>query len=127
MTTSAPCSTARENTGVAKTLSTTTRAPAAWAMALMAAGKATEAKAAWLQAYRSLSDKVDYRRLVEAKGMVEHGQWGEWLEKSVDYSTRTAQNLMKIFEEYGADQIPLFGDNAKTQAIADLTRWFRPG
>ncbi len=34
---------------------------------LMAAGKATEAKAAWLQAYRSLSDKVDYRRLVEAK------------------------------------------------------------
>jgi len=61
------------------------------------------------------------RRLVEAKGMVEPGKWGEWIETSVDYSIRTAQNLMKIFEEYGADQIPLFGNNAKTQAIADLT------
>lgn len=61
------------------------------------------------------------RRLVEAKGMVEHGQWGEWLEKQIDYSPRTAQNLMKIFEEYGADQLALFGDNAKTQTFADLT------
>ena len=61
------------------------------------------------------------RRLVEAKSMVEHGQWGEWLEKQIDYSPRTAQNLMKIFVEYGADQLPLFGDNAKTQALADLT------
>ncbi|MDR7867785.1 MAG: DUF3102 domain-containing protein [Sporomusaceae bacterium] len=61
------------------------------------------------------------RRLVEAKDMLEHGQWTDWLEKSVDYSPRTAQNLMKIFEEYGADQLPLFGDNAKTQALADLS------
>lgn len=61
------------------------------------------------------------RRLVEAKSMLEHGQWTEWLEKSVDYSPRTAQNLMKIFEEYGADQLPLFGDNAKTQALASLS------
>ena len=61
------------------------------------------------------------RRLVEAKGKVEHGQWGEWLEKQIDYSPRTAQNLMKIFEEYGADQLALFGDNAKTQTFADLT------
>ena len=34
---------------------------------LMAMGKSAEGKAAWLQAYRSLSDKVDYRRLIEAK------------------------------------------------------------
>ncbi len=61
------------------------------------------------------------RRLVEAKDMLEHGQWTDWLEKSVDYSPRTAQNLMRIFEEYGANQIPLFGDNAKTQTFADLT------
>ena len=34
---------------------------------LMAMGKSAEAKAAWLQAYRSMGEKVDYRRLVEAK------------------------------------------------------------
>ena len=34
---------------------------------LMAMGKSSEAKAAWLQAYRSMGEKVDYRRLVEAK------------------------------------------------------------
>lgn len=61
------------------------------------------------------------RRLVEAKAMLDHGQWLPWLERSVDYSERTAQNLMKIFEEYGASQIPLFGDNSKAQAFADLT------
>lgn len=61
------------------------------------------------------------RRLVEAKALLQHGEWGGWLETAVDYSQRTAQNLMKIFEEYGADSIPLFGDNAKAQAFADLT------
>lgn len=40
------------------------------------------------------------RRLVEAKAMVSHGEWMNWLEKSVNYSQRTAQNLMKIFNEY---------------------------
>lgn len=34
---------------------------------LMAMGKSPEAKAAWLQAYRSMGEKVDYRRLIEAK------------------------------------------------------------
>lgn len=34
---------------------------------LMAMGKRAEAKAAWLQAYRSMGEKVDYRRLIEAK------------------------------------------------------------
>lgn len=61
------------------------------------------------------------RRLVEAKQMINHGEWGKWLEESVDYSQRTAQNLMKIFDEYGASQITLLGDNAKSQAIADLS------
>jgi hypothetical protein len=61
------------------------------------------------------------RRLVEAKSMLEHGEWGKWLSESVDYSIRTAQNLMKIFEEYGSNQISLFGDNAKTQALAHLS------
>lgn len=34
---------------------------------LMAMGKKAEASAAWLQAYKSLGEKVDYRRLIESK------------------------------------------------------------
>ena len=59
------------------------------------------------------------RRLVEAKSIIGHGRWGDWLEESVNYSQRTAQNLMKIFEEYGSKQISLFGDS-NSQAFADL-------
>jgi chromosome segregation ATPase len=51
------------------------------------------------------------RRLVEAKEMLPHGEWGKWLEKSVDYSQRTADNLMQIYKEYG---------NSNSQSIANL-------
>lgn len=61
------------------------------------------------------------RRLHEAKALLEHGEWGEWLKLSVDYSQRTASNLMRIFDEYGANQTALFGDNAKSQALANLS------
>lgn len=61
------------------------------------------------------------RRLVEAKGIMEHGNFGEWLKNAVDYSQSTANNLMKIYEEYGADQGALFGDNAKSQTLGNLT------
>ena len=60
------------------------------------------------------------RRLVEAKGAVGHGGWGLWLERNVDYSERTAQNLIRIFQEYGEGQQSLFG-GSNPQAFADLT------
>lgn len=60
------------------------------------------------------------RRLEEAKAMVDHGRWGPWL-KRMGYAPSTAQNLMRIFREYGADQQTLFGGEAKTQAIGNLT------
>lgn len=53
------------------------------------------------------------RRLVEAKAMVPHGGWLEWLEVNVEYSERTAQELMRMYEEYGKQTNP--------QAIADLS------
>lgn len=60
-----------------------------------------------------LSNSIEIgRRLIEAKAVVDHGQWGEWLEKSVDYSQRTATNLMRICEEYG--------QNSNSQAFANL-------
>lgn len=69
-----------------------------------------------------LSNSIEIgRKLTEAKELVPHGEWGEWLERSVDYSKSTANNLMRIFEEYGADQITLLGDNAKSEALGKLS------
>lgn len=59
------------------------------------------------------------RRLKEAKSLLEHGEWGAWLENEVDFSRSTANNFMKIFEEYGAKQVSLFGD-ANSQTIGNL-------
>lgn len=60
------------------------------------------------------------KRLVEAKAVVPHGEWGNWLEQSVDYSQSTANGLMKIYKEYGDDQSQLFGGDANSEAIASL-------
>lgn len=61
------------------------------------------------------------RRLTEAKEMLQHGDWMNWLADSVDYSQSTANNLMKLFKEYGSDQLTLFGDNADSQALGSLS------
>lgn len=60
------------------------------------------------------------RRLIEAKDMLPHGEWGKWLETSVDYSQSTANNLMRIADEYGTEQFALFGADAKSQALGKL-------
>ena len=59
------------------------------------------------------------RRLKEAKAMLDHGQWGPWLGEEVDFSQSSANNFMRIFEEYGAQQVSLFGD-ADSQALGNL-------
>lgn len=62
------------------------------------------------------------KRLAEAKIMLGHGEWGDWLKESVDYSQRTASNLMGIFEQYGTSQLNMFCENnAKSQALANLS------
>jgi len=38
------------------------------------------------------------RRLNEAKAVLDHGQWGPWLEREVNFSQSTANNYVKIFE-----------------------------
>lgn len=60
------------------------------------------------------------RRLVEAKDLLSHGEWLPWLEKETEFSERSAQNYMKIFNEYGAAQLGLFGPETNTQTFADL-------
>ncbi len=59
------------------------------------------------------------RRLCEAKELVPFGEWGSWLSEKVHYSQSTANNFMRVFEEYGADQIGFFGD-VKSQALGEL-------
>lgn len=61
------------------------------------------------------------QRLVEVKSMLPHGQWGEWLEKTVDYSQSTANNLMRIYEEFGINQLSLFSNAPNSQALGNLS------
>ena len=61
------------------------------------------------------------RKLVEAKAMLPYGQWGQWLKEEVEFSQSSAQNFMRIFEEYGAKQVSLFGD-AESQTLGILAR-----
>lgn len=61
------------------------------------------------------------RRLTEAKSMVPHGEWGTYLQEELGFSKSTANNHMRLFAEYGADQITVFGAVAKSQTLGDLT------
>ena len=61
------------------------------------------------------------RRLCEAKDMLPHGEFGNWLEREVMFSTSTANNYMRLFQDYGAPQSSLFGAEMKSQALANLS------
>ena len=60
------------------------------------------------------------RRLREAKSMLPHGDWGRWLREEVEFSQSTAENFMRIFDEYGDEQISIFGATAKSQTLGNL-------
>lgn len=70
------------------------------------------------------------RLLCEAKQAVNHGEWGGWLEANFAYSTSTANNLMRIYTEYGEDsqvsffetnKLELYGNLSRSQAVALLS------
>lgn len=61
------------------------------------------------------------RRLTEAKALVPYGEWGEYIERELEYSQSTAQNFMRIFEEFGAAQQSLFGPVAESQTLGNLS------
>lgn len=60
------------------------------------------------------------RRLCEAKGMIGHGGWGKWIENNFEFSHSSANSFMKLYEEYGADQLTIFGAVAESQTFANL-------
>lgn len=49
------------------------------------------------------------QRLMEAKAMLPHGEWLPWLNERVEFSERSAQNLMRLSREW-----------SNPQALADL-------
>ena len=60
------------------------------------------------------------RRLCEAKVMIGHGGWGKWIEDNFEFSHSSANSFMKLYEEYGADQLTIFGAVAESQTFANL-------
>ena len=61
------------------------------------------------------------RRLTEAKEMLPHGEWGDWLKTEVNFSQSTANNFMKVFVEYGSAQQSFFGVETNSQALGNLS------
>lgn len=69
--------------------------------------------------YRMLEDAIEVgRRFVELKAAVPHGEWGKWLEYT-GYKSSSANNMMRLFEAYGNDELSLFG-NVKSQTFGNL-------
>ena len=62
------------------------------------------------------------RRLEEAKCLVPHGAWGQWLAENVNYSESTANNLMRIFREYGSEQIDMFTGKSDREIFEGLSQ-----
>ena len=60
-------------------------------------------------------------KLMEAKSLVPQGEWGNWLENNVEYSQSTAENLMKLYKEYGGNQESLFDTWTESQTFGKLT------
>lgn len=69
------------------------------------------------------------RLLTEAKAAVPYGDWGGWLEENVNYSQSTANNLMRLYQNYGEQEqiswleennLEIFGSLSPSQALALL-------
>lgn len=57
--------------------------------------------------------------LIEAKGRMEHGLWGTWLQERVNFSQSTAENYMRIAEQVSSDSALL--DLPYTKILALLS------
>lgn len=66
-----------------------------------------------------LLDAIEIGRLLyEAKSMVEPGGWMQYVENELPFSQSWANNYMRLFKEYGGDQLSIFGNS---QATANLS------
>lgn len=61
------------------------------------------------------------RRLTEAKELVPHGEWMNWLKEETEFSQPTANRFMRVFAEYGAEQGSLFTTETKYSTLNNLS------
>ncbi len=61
-------------------------------------------------------------KLLQAKGAVGHGNWGKWLAENVDYSERTAQNIITIYKNFNTTEMRLFGSEPDPELLAQLNQ-----
>ena len=61
-------------------------------------------------------------KLLLAKGAVGHGNWGQWLKDNVDYSERTAQNIITIYKNFNNKETRLFGTVPDAELLGKLNQ-----
>ncbi len=61
-------------------------------------------------------------KLLQAKGAVGHGNWGKWLADNVDYSERTAQNIITIYKNFNNKEMKFFGTEPDPELLAELNQ-----
>ena len=61
------------------------------------------------------------RRMCEVKEMLPYGEFGKWIKENTGYSSSTANNFMRLFQEYGAAQGCLFGAQVESQTFGKLS------
>ena len=60
------------------------------------------------------------RRLCEAKQKVPVGQWITYLQDQLDYRSSTAENLMRIYREFGSEQMDLLTGKTPAEVFGQL-------
>ncbi len=62
------------------------------------------------------------RLLIEAKDKLPYGDFGKWLKDNFQYSQSTANNLMKLYRNYGdSEQLDLFCSENRSEIFGDIT------
>lgn len=62
------------------------------------------------------------KRLCEAKELVPAGEWLTYLQEQLDYKPTTAENLMRIYKEYGDEQVDLLSGKSPAELFGSLNQ-----
>ncbi len=66
-----------------------------------------------------LLDAIEIGRLLfEAKAMVEPGGWMQYVEEELPFSHSWANNYMRLYKEYGGEQLSIFGNSQATAKLS---------
>lgn len=66
-----------------------------------------------------LLDAIEIGRLLfEAKAMVEPGGWMQYIEDELPFSQSWVNNYMRLYKEYGGEQLSIFGNSQATARLS---------